>query len=107
MYIRRAQVIEEQSLELLPGVVMVDLYWILSVPGITEGVLKVFFCQHNLIFYILVGYWPRLIYVFIRLGELLQLKIGLTLIRKNFGHIQLCLLFSSINILEISGPING
>ena len=43
-YVRRAQVIEEESLELLPGVVMVNSHWVLFVPGITGEVLKVSFC---------------------------------------------------------------
>ena len=43
-YVRKAQVIEEESLKFLPNVVMVDPHWVLSVPDITGGVLKVFFC---------------------------------------------------------------
>ena len=106
-YVRRAQVIEEKSFEFLSGVVMIDPHWIFSVPGITREVLKVFFCQHNLVFYAPVGYQPCLIHVFTCLGEFLQLKIKLTLIHRDFGHIQLCLLLPSINISEVGSPING
>lgn len=55
-YVRRAQVIKEKLFELLPGVVMVDPHWILSIPGIMEEVLKVSLCQHTLVFYAPVGY---------------------------------------------------
>lgn len=106
-YVRRAQVIEEELLEFLPDVVIVDPHWVLSVPGITGEVLKVSFYQHNLGFYTPIGYRPHLIYVFTRPGELLQFKIGLTLIYKDFGHIQLCFLFLSINISEVGSLING
>ena len=106
-YVRRTQVIEEELLEFLPDVVIVDLHWVLSVLGITGGVLKVFFYQHNLVFYTPIGYRPHLIYVFTRPGELLQFKIRLTLIHRDFGHIQLCLLFLSINISEVGSLING
>ena len=106
-YVRRAQVIEEELLEFLPSVVMIDPHWVLSVPGITEEVLKISFCQHNLVFYAPVGYRPHLIHVFTCPGKLLQFKIGFTLIRRDFQHIQLCLLLPSINISEVGGPING
>lgn len=107
MYVRRAQVIEEGLFEFLPDVVMIDPHRVLSVLGIMGRVLKVSFCQHNLIFYALVGHRSRLIHVFIYPGELLQLKIGFTLIHKDVWHIQLCLLLLSINILEVDSLING
>ena len=106
-YVRRTQVVEEESIEFLPDIVIIDPHQILSVPGITRGVLKISFCQHNLVFYAPVSHQPRLIYVFTRPAELLQLKIGLTLIHRDFWHIQLCLLFPSINISEVDGPINS
>ena len=106
-YVRRTQVIEKELLEFLPGIVIVDPHWVLSVSDIMGKVLKVSFCQYNLVFYTLVGYQSRLIHMFTCLGELLQLKIGLTLICRDFGHIQLCFLLLSINISEVDGPING
>lgn len=106
-YVKRAQIIEEESLEFLPSVVMVDLHQVLFVLGIIRGVLKVFFYQHNLGFYTPVDYRPPLIHVFICPGELLQLKIGLTFIDRDFGPIQLCLLLPTINISEVDGLINS
>ena len=96
-YVRRTQVIEKESLEFFPSIVMIYPNWVLSVLGITEGVLKVAFCQHHLIFYAPVCYRPHLIYVLTRPSEFLQFQIGLTLVRWNFWHIQLCLLLTSIN----------
>lgn len=43
-YVRRTQIIEEKSLELLPDVVMVDPHWVLSIPGIMGKILKVSLC---------------------------------------------------------------
>ena len=80
-YVRKAQVIEKESLKFLPDVVMIYPHWVFPVPGITGGVLKVAFCQHHLVFYALVCHRPRLIHVLTCLGELLQFQIGFTFVR--------------------------
>ena len=70
-YIRRAQVIEDKLLKFLLGVVIIDSYQVFSVPSITGKILKVFFCQHNLVFNTLRDHRLRLIHVFTCSGELL------------------------------------
>ena len=83
-YVRKAQVIEKELLEFFPSVVMIYPYQILSVPSIMEGVLRVAFCQHHLVFYAPVRYQLRLIHMLICLGKLLQFQIRLTFVRWDF-----------------------
>lgn len=80
-YVRKAQVIEKESLEFLSSVVIIYLHQVFPVLGIMEEVLKVVLCQYHLIFYALIGYQLCLIYVLTCPGELLQFQIGLILVR--------------------------
>ena len=100
-YVKRAQVIKKELLEFLPSVIVIYPHRVLSVSGITRGVLKIALCQHHLVFCALVGHRPCLIYVLTCSDELLQFQIRLTLVCWDFWHIQLCLILTSINIAEV------